>query len=81
VSVTTVARFIRTPWIGASGAFADASTADFLKKLLVNKTDSPRVGAQHLEQRVLDVRQGRQIAQVYGIEGDAADGVGHDPAD
>lgn len=81
MSVTTVARFIRTPWIGAARAFADASTADFLEKLLINKTDSPRVGAQHLEQSVLDVRQGRQIAQVYGMEVDATDCVGHDPAD
>lgn len=51
-----------------------------MQKLLVNGGQATNVDAEHLQQCVLDLRQGCEIAQIDGAEFEALHCFGHHPA-
>lgn len=78
--VPTVSRFVASTCVGSSGAFSDSSVADVLQKLSVEEANPFSVAPEHLQQGVLDVGQGGEIAQIDGVAIRALHRVGHHPA-
>ncbi len=80
VSISPIPRFVAPARVGSSGAFSDSSVADVLQKLLVEEANPFSVAPEHLQQGVLDIRQGGEIAQFDGVEFRVLDSIAHNPA-
>ena len=80
LSAPSVSRFVAAAGVGSSWAFSDSGVSDFDEQLFVEEADAFGAASEHLEQGVLDVGQGGDIAQIDGMKRLVLARIGHHPA-